>query len=66
MSRVFCSNCGSPVMTLHTGNETYAWVKAGIINQPEAIKPIQESWTSKKVPWAKINVEKSYPKNRKK
>lgn len=64
MTRVFCGNCGSPIMTLHSSNEAYAWVKAGIIDQPEHIRPVHESWTSRKVAWADIHVGTSYPKNR--
>ena len=32
--RCFCGACGSPVFTLHPAKPEFAWVKAGIINQP--------------------------------
>jgi hypothetical protein len=62
MSRLFCKQCGSPIMTLHAVMPGYAWIKAGIIDQTEAIKPKGESWKSRKVPWADIKVETSYAK----
>jgi hypothetical protein len=63
MSRLFCKNCGSPIMTLHPSKPQFAWIKAGIIDQPDSIKPIRETWTSRKVQWAEINVENSLPEN---
>ena len=38
----------------------YAWVKAGIINQPEMVRPTHENWIKDKVKWATINVAESY------
>jgi hypothetical protein len=63
ISRLFCKSCGSPIMTLHQEQPEYAWVKAGIVDQHELIKPIGEIWTSRKVQWAQINVEQSFPEN---
>jgi hypothetical protein len=63
MSRLFCINCGSPIMTLYPTKPEYAWIKAGIIDQIDAIKPVREAWTSRKVPWADINVANSFSEN---
>jgi hypothetical protein len=63
MSRYFCKHCGSPIMTVHPHMPKFAWIKAGIIDQTEAIKPMGESWKSRKVPWAEINVEIGYDEN---
>jgi len=63
LDRVFCSNCGSPIMTTHPHNKNLAWFKAGLFDRPELIKSVHESWTTKKVSWADIKVSKSYPKN---
>jgi len=63
LNRLFCSNCGSPIMTTHPHDKNLVWIKAGLFDQPELIKPTHESWTTRKVPWADIDVEKSFPEN---
>jgi len=63
ISRIFCKNCGSPIMTLHPNKPQFAWIKAGIIDQSNSIKPNREAWASRKVDWAEINVEYSFPGN---
>jgi len=60
IERYFCGTCGSPILTLHPAKPEYAWVKAGIINQPDIVKPKYENWTKDKVKWAIINVAESY------
>ena len=62
--RCFCGTCGSPIFTLHPAKPEYAWVKAGIIHQPEIVKPTYENWIKDKVKWATINVLESYQENR--
>ena len=62
--RCFCGTCGSPIFTLHPAKPEYAWVKAGIIHQPEIVKPTYENWIKDKVKWATINVSESYQENR--
>ncbi|HWW00473.1 MAG TPA: GFA family protein [Candidatus Acidoferrum sp.] len=64
IERCFCGTCGSPIFTLHPDKPEYAWVKAGIINQPEIVKPAYENWVKDKVQWATISVTKSYEENR--
>jgi len=64
IERYFCGNCGSPILTLHLGRPEFAWVKAGIIHQPEIINPTYENWIKDKVKWATINVSASYNENR--
>ena len=59
IQRCFCGTCGSPIYTLHPSKPEFAWVKAGIINNPEVVKPAYENWTKDKVPWAIINVPES-------
>ena len=60
IERCFCGTCGSPIFTLHPAKPEYAWVKAGIINDPSIVKPAFEIWASDKVPWATIAVSQSY------
>ncbi len=62
--RCFCGTCGSPIFTLHPHKPEYAWVKAGLIDQPEIVKPAYENWIKDKVKWATINVSESYQENR--
>ena len=44
----------------HPGKPEYAWVKAGIINQPSVVNPTYENWIKDKVKWAVINVSESH------
>ncbi|MBD3343504.1 MAG: GFA family protein [Chitinivibrionales bacterium] len=57
--RAFCSNCGSPIYTIHPHEPDYIWIKAGIVDQTELIKPVHESWTDTKVAWAIITAQSS-------
>ncbi len=64
IQRCFCGTCGSPIFTLHPAKPEFAWVKAGIINDPTVVKPAYENWTNDKVPWAEIAVFESYARSR--
>lgn len=64
IQRCFCGTCGSPIFTLHPAQPEYAWVKAGIIHQPEIVKPTYENWVKDKVKWAVINVTESNDEGR--
>lgn len=64
IERCFCGICGSPIFTLHPDRPEYAWVKAGIINQPGVINPTYENWTKDKVKWAIINVSESHDESK--
>ena len=64
IERCFCSTCGSPIYTLHPDKPEYAWVKAGIINQPEIVKPAYENWIKDRVKWAIIDVPESNEESR--
>jgi hypothetical protein len=64
IERYFCGTCGSPIFTLHPARPEFAWVKAGIINNPEVVQPAYENWVKDKVKWATINVPDSFPENR--
>jgi hypothetical protein len=52
-------------MTFHPLYPQYAWVKAGVIDQTNVIQPGHESWRSRKVTWAEIDVERSFEENTK-
>ncbi len=65
IERCFCGRCGSPIFTLHPAKPEYAWVKAGIINTPDIVKPAYENWIKDKVQWATISVAESHEESRK-
>ena len=65
IERCFCGTCGSPIFTLHPAIPDYAWVKAGIINDPTVVKPAHENWVKDKVSWATVNVAESHEESRK-
>jgi len=64
IERYFCGTCGSPIFTLHPTKPEFAWVKAGIINDPSVVKPAYENWTNDKVSWATISVAESYEESK--
>src|SRR5262249_18485629 len=64
IERYFCGACGSPIFTLHPSKPEFAWVKAGIIDQPELIQPTYENWIKDKVSWATVTVNESYEKSK--
>jgi hypothetical protein len=64
IERYFCRTCGSPIYTLHPNKPEYAWVKAGIIREPEVVRPAYEIWTSDKVKWAAVDVPEAFPHSR--
>ena len=64
IERCFCGTCGSPIFTLHPAKPEFAWVKAGIICQPEVVRPAYESWNKDRVKWATVNVTESFPESR--
>jgi hypothetical protein len=64
IERCFCGTCGSPILTLHPAKPESAWVKAGIINQPDTVTPTHENWTKDKVKWATINVAENYDESK--
>lgn len=48
ITRHFCTNCGSPV------HPEYVFVKAGLIDDPDAVKPAHHNWFPSAVPWCRI------------
>jgi hypothetical protein len=64
IERYFCGTCGSPVFTLHPSKPQFAWVKAGIIDQPELVQPQYENWIKDKVSWATITVTETYDESK--
>jgi hypothetical protein len=65
IERYFCGTCGSPIFTLHPASPEYAWVKAGIIKDPDVVRPTHENWAKDKVKWATVSVPESNEEGRK-
>ncbi|MBO3460179.1 GFA family protein [Aetokthonos hydrillicola Thurmond2011] len=57
ITREFCPECGSPLFTKASTKPQYIWVKAGSLDDPKWVKPIDQIWTDSAVPWAYINRE---------
>lgn len=64
IERWFCGACGSPIYTLHPSKPEYAWVKAGIINDPHVVRPEYENWVKDKVKWATPDVPESHAESK--
>lgn len=50
-SREFCANCGSPLFTRYP---RMVFIKAGTIDDSEALQPTRQIWTEMAVPWSRI------------
>ena len=62
MTREFCSRCGTPLFVTSTRFEDIQMFVVSTLDEPEAITPSFEIWTSSKVSWANIKSDlKSYP-----
>jgi hypothetical protein len=57
LSRHFCQSCGSPVYTSSPRDPTVVYVKAGVLDDPAAVRPALQAWTRSKVAWADIPAE---------
>ena len=50
--RSFCSNCGSPIMSVLADAADVAWIKAGTLADASWLEPELEVWTDSAQPWA--------------
>ena len=57
MTREFCPKCGTPVFVTSTRFEDIQMFTVNTLDEPEAVKPSFEIWTTSKVSWAKIQLE---------
>jgi len=55
ITREFCPNCGSPLLTRAEKCPDLVFLKAGSLDKPEVIKPNCQKWTKCAVPWAYID-----------
>ena len=64
LTREFCPDCGSPLLTRSPVHPDHVYIKAGSLDDPSIVHPRVQIWTSKKVSWAEIDSSlKGFPKN---
>lgn len=56
--RVFCPNCGSPIVSLLDDMPDFAFIKAGTLDDTSFVAPEMELWTRSKQPWAPVDEER--------
>lgn len=54
VSRQFCPDCGSPIFSLVPGSPGMTFIKAGTLDDTEALKPQVEVWIKSAQPWARL------------
>jgi hypothetical protein len=50
--RHFCTNCGSPIVSLPEWSPDVAFIKAGTLDDPTVVEPELEAWCESAVPWS--------------
>ena len=54
VTRYFCPRCGSPVYTSSPAHPEYVYVKAGLIDDQDIVKPTHHIWCASSAPWCQI------------
>lgn len=54
LTRHFCPRCGSPIWTSSPVHPETIFVKAGTLDDPALVQPVQENWLRSAVPWSRI------------
>ena len=54
LTRHFCPACGSPLLTESPSHPDAVYVKAGTLDQPDAIRIERQAWVSSAVAWAVV------------
>jgi len=57
VSRGFCSNCGSPILSLILANPAIVGIKAGSLDDPAQFKPAANVYMASAPPWAPVSHE---------
>ena len=55
MKRYFCPRCGTPLYNTSTRFRDIQMLCVNTLDEPEAVKPSMEIWTTSKVTWAHID-----------
>lgn len=56
--RLFCSNCGSPLVTMITEMPDAAIIKAGTLDEHDWVEPALELWTDSGHAWVQADAER--------
>jgi hypothetical protein len=54
VSRQFCSECGSPIVSLSEGTPELAFIKAGTLNDTSWFEPQMQVWCDSAQPWVPV------------
>lgn len=54
ITRAFCPECGSPILTKADAAPGKVWLKGGSLDNPELLKPRFHTWVDHAVSWAFI------------
>jgi hypothetical protein len=57
VSRGFCTNCGSPILSLLTGMPNVVAIKAGSLDDPASFKPAANVYMASAPAWAPIRTD---------
>lgn len=55
LTRRFCPNCGSPMLTELHSNPTMLVLKAATLDDPSWLEPTSHMWTGSGQPWAEMS-----------
>ena len=62
--RRFCSNCGSPILSLVQAAPDLCIIKAGTLDDKSELNPTTEFWCNSAQPWLELNNDtKKYDEN---
>jgi hypothetical protein len=54
VQRLFCGNCGSPIVSYSEGLPGVAFIKAGTLDDTSWIRPTMEIWCETAQPWVPV------------
>lgn len=55
VARRFCSECGSPIVSLSDGTPELAFIKAGTLNDSSWLEPQMQVWCDSAQPWVPLD-----------
>jgi hypothetical protein len=55
VQRLFCGNCGSPIVSYSDGLPEIAFVKGGTLEDTSWLKPTMEIWCETAQPWVPVD-----------
>ena len=55
--RLFCSGCGSPIISRHDDRPEAVRVRAGTLDQDPGVRPTQQAYVADAAPWWPVDPE---------